>query len=136
MQNIEFRTNRKFVIILVLFMLIIMLSACSNNKNDMSKTGHNSDEDYTLMDVTGRSSEELAEEIRFQLKSKYPTLYSHYWGNKNICLGAYYEYYNSIDPSDLEFVVREDGLIDIYDTWGLDYATNSCGYAVYVTIEM
>lgn len=92
------------------------------------------DKELSLLDVTGMTSEEAADEIRKQLKEKYPEIYENFWGDKDAMFGLYYEYYNSIEPASLDFCLREDG-IDVYDTWMLDHATNPYGRAVYVTLH-
>ncbi|MCR4903738.1 MAG: hypothetical protein K6A23_12825 [Butyrivibrio sp.] len=92
-------------------------------------------QELTLLDVTGMTADETAEEIRRLLKEEYPTIYKDLWGNKDALFGFYYDYYNSFDPEELDFLIKEDGQIEVHDDWGLDQATNPYGYNVYVTLH-
>lgn len=91
--------------------------------------------ELTLLDVTGMSSEELANEIKGMLKEGYPELYERFWGNEDESYGFYAECFEKINPATLDFCISEDGKIEVYDQWGLDYATNPNGLLVYVTLK-
>lgn len=91
--------------------------------------------ELTLLDVTGMSSEELANEIKGMLKEGYPQLYERFWGNEDESYGFYAECFEKINPATLDFCISEDGKIKVYDQWGLDYATNPNGLLVYVTLK-
>lgn len=91
--------------------------------------------ELTLLDVTGMSSEELAKEIKGMLKEGYPELYERFWGNEDESYGFYAECFEKINPATLDFCISEDGKIEVYDQWGLDYATNPNGLLVYVTLK-
>jgi len=91
--------------------------------------------ELTLLDVTGMSSEELANEIKEMLKEGYPELYERFWGNEDESYRFYAECFEKINPATLDFCISEDGKIEVYDQWGLDYATNPNGLLVYVTLK-
>lgn len=86
-----------------------------------------SGEELTLMDVTGMSVDAVADEIRRQLKDNYPELYAMYWGNENAAYKSYRNYYQTLEPSKLDFSLNANGTVNVYDTWMLDYATNPQG---------
>ena len=94
-----------------------------------------SGEELSLMDVTGMDADDVADEIRRQLKDKFPDLYNSYWGNEDDIYGSYREYFFSIDPGKLDFCLKEGGKVEVYDTWMLDHATNPNGVTVYVTLD-
>ena len=87
------------------------------------------------MDVTGMDADDVADEIRRQLKDKFPDLYNSYWGNEDDTYISYRKYFLSIDPDKLDFCLREGGKVEVYDTWMLDHATNPNGVTVYVTLD-
>ena len=80
------------------------------------------------------SAADAADEIRKELKQEYPQLYTMFWGNRDKGQGLYYEYYKSLEPEKLDFCIKGDGKIEVYDTWKLDYATNPNGCFVYITL--
>ena len=94
------------------------------------------DEELTILGITGMSSEEAADEIRKQLKENYPFFYDMYWGNSDDYKEYYRDYYNSIDPLKLDFCPNENNEILVYDSWGLPYGDNTNGLEVYVTLHV
>ncbi len=93
------------------------------------------DREVTLFDVTGKGTTELAEIIRLKLKKEYPELFSLFWNNEAACDGYCSDYYNSLNPEGFDFCLKDDGSIEIYDSWGLDNATNPDGNKIYVVID-
>ena len=91
--------------------------------------------ELSLQEVSGKATGELADEIRMLLKQNYPSLYQHFWGDENAMSGYYYKYFETLDIGKLDFSITEDGRIEVYDSWGLDNATNPDGLSVYVTLE-
>lgn len=91
--------------------------------------------ELTLLDVTGMSSEELANEIKGMLKEGYPELYERFWGNEDESYGFYAECFEKINPATLDFCISEDGKIEVYDQLGAGLRYQSKWFASLCDLE-